>query len=72
MRFSSHKTLGEDMKKFIIAATISTILMTGASTAGSLADPILEQDLIIEEATSDGGLLVPLIFLILALGPQLG
>ena len=58
------------MKKVIVAATVSMILC-GTAYAGSLADPVLEQDLIIEEATSDGGLIVPLIFLILALGPHL-
>ena len=48
-----------------------SIALCGAAYAGSLADPILEQELIIEEATSDGGLIVPLIFLILAIGPHL-
>lgn len=59
------------MKKTIVAVTIATTLLTTPVFAGSLSDPVIEEDLIINEAGSDGGLLVPLIFLILALGPQL-
>ena len=58
------------MKKTIAAATISVAMMSGSGIAGSLADPVLEEDLIIQEATSDGGYLVPLIFLIIAVIPQ--
>lgn len=61
------QTLGDFMKKIIAAVALSTALMSTGVSAGSLADPILEEDLIEAATASDGGLLVPLIFLVLAL-----
>lgn len=55
------------MKKTIVAAILSTTLLSGTAGAGNLSDPILEEDLIEAATASDGGLLVPIIFLILAL-----
>lgn len=55
------------MKNTIVAALFSTALLTGVAHAGALSDPILEADVIEAATASDGGLLVPIIFLILAL-----
>lgn len=59
--------MGENMKKTIVAALLSASVLCGGAVAGSLSDPILEEDLIEAATASDGGLLVPLIFLVLAL-----
>jgi hypothetical protein len=71
MQFFPNKSCGGKMKKIIVAAILSTSILSGGALAGSLADPILEEDLIEAAVASDGGLLVPLIFLIIAL-PAIG
>lgn len=52
------------MKKIMLAAAITALAATAAS-AGTLADPIVEPEIIVETATSSSsaGILVPLIFL---------
>lgn len=60
-------SMGATMKKTLLAVTLSTALFANAGHAGTLADPILEEDLIEAATASDGGILVPIIFLILAL-----
>ncbi|MCI2399964.1 hypothetical protein [Aliiroseovarius subalbicans] len=65
------------MKKFLLASAIT--LTATSAFAGALSDPIVEADVIVEEAagsSTDGSWLVPVMFLILLLstmgnnGPQ--
>ena len=52
------------MKKLVLAAALSAAAST--AFAGSLADPVIEAPVIVEEATgSSGGVLIPLILLVL-------
>jgi len=54
------------MKKFALAAALSVAAATTAN-AGTLVDPIVEPEIIIEEAatSSSAGILVPLLLLIM-------
>lgn len=53
-----------NMKKLVLAAALSAAAST--AFAGSLADPIIEAPVIVEEATSSSaGILIPLILLAL-------
>lgn len=53
-----------DMKKLVLAAALSAAAST--AFAGSLADPIIEAPVIIEEASSSSaGVLLPLVLLAL-------
>lgn len=55
---------GYTMKKLVLAAALTAAAST--AHAGSLADPVIEAPVIIEEATgSSGGVLLPLILLVL-------
>ncbi|MEJ1991400.1 MAG: hypothetical protein P8X50_06690 [Maritimibacter sp.] len=49
------------MKKFMVAA--AAVLTAPAAFAGSLADPIVEPEIVVEQATSSSsaGILVPLL-----------
>jgi hypothetical protein len=62
-------TLGETMKHLAVLALALTICSTSSAKAGALSDPILEQDLIVEEAkagsSSSGVTLVALMGLLL-------
>lgn len=52
------------MKKLVLAAALSAAAST--AFAGSLADPVIEAPVIVEEATgSSGGIVLPLILLAL-------
>ena len=52
------------MKKFVLAAALTAAAST--AYAGSLADPIIEAPVIVEEASgSSGGIVLPLILLAL-------
>ena len=52
------------MKKLVLAAALTAAAST--AHAGSLADPIIEAPVIVEEATgSSAGVLVPLLLLVL-------
>ena len=52
------------MKKFVLAAALTVV--ASSAFAGSLADPIIEAPVIVEEATSSSaGILVPLLLLVL-------
>jgi len=52
------------MKKLVLAAALSAAAST--AFAGSLADPVIEAPVIVEEATgSSGGVLIPLVLLVL-------
>lgn len=57
------------MKKAIIAAGLAASLVASTGTAGSLSDPALERDVIVQEATSSssGKALVGLLAIILAI-----
>ena len=63
--FVQHAFSGDkDMKKLVLAAALSAAAST--AFAGSLADPIIEAPVIVEEASgSSGGILLPLILLAL-------
>jgi fructose-bisphosphate aldolase class 1 len=52
------------MKKVMLAAAVAALAATAAH-AGSLADPIVEPEVIVETATSSSaaGIIVPLLFL---------
>lgn len=51
------------MKKLVLAAALTAAASTGF--AGSLADPVIEAPVIIEEATgSSTGVLLPLVLLV--------
>lgn len=52
------------MKKVMLAATVVALAATAAH-AGSLADPIVEPEIVVETATSSSaaGIIVPLLFL---------
>lgn len=52
------------MKKVMLAAAVAALAATAAH-AGSLADPIVEPEIIVETATSSSaaGIIVPLLFL---------
>lgn len=65
--FESIISMGATMKKTLFAIALSTTVLASTAHAGGLADPILEEDLIEAATASDGGILVPIIFLILAL-----
>jgi hypothetical protein len=55
------------MKKLALAAVFTAVATT--SFAGGLSDPIIEEPIIIEETSSSaGGYIIPLIFLLLAVG----
>jgi hypothetical protein len=55
----------EPMTKHMIAGALALTLSTGAVFAGGFDDPIVEEDVIIEEtSSSDGGILIPLLFLV--------
>ncbi len=52
------------MKKLILAATLSVAAST--AIAGSLAEPVIEAPVVVEETTSSSsGILLPLILLVL-------
>lgn len=52
------------MKKFVLAAAMT--VAASSAFAGSLADPIIEAPIIVEEATSSSaGVLVPILLLVL-------
>ncbi len=52
------------MKKLVLAAAMT--VAASSAFAGSLADPIIEAPVIVEEATSSSaGILVPLMLLVL-------
>ena len=57
------------MKKTIIAAGVAATLATTSASAGSMSDPVLEQDVIVEEtaASSSGAAFVGLLALVLAI-----
>lgn len=52
------------MKKVMLAATVVALAATAAH-AGSLADPIVEPEIVVETTTSSSaaGIIVPLLFL---------
>lgn len=52
------------MKKVMLAATVVALAATAAH-AGSLVDPIVEPEIVVETATSSSaaGIIVPLLFL---------
>lgn len=53
------------MKKIALAAAFS--LAASTAFAGNLSDPIIEEPVIISETSSSaGGILVPLLFLVIA------
>ena len=53
------------MKKIALAAAFS--LAASTAFAGNLSDPIIEEDVVIADtASSSGGILVPLLFLVIA------
>ena len=60
------------MKTFVKAFALSCALTASPAQAGSLSDPVIEQDIIIAEATSSssGTALVALLAVVLAI-PQL-
>lgn len=60
------------MKTFAKAFALSCALATGTAQAGSLSDPVIEQDIIVAEAasSSSGTALVALLAVVMAL-PQL-
>ena len=52
------------MKKFVLAAALTVV--ASSAFAGSLADPIIEAPVIVEEASSSSaGALVPILLLVL-------
>lgn len=52
------------MKKFVLAAALTVV--ASSAFAGSLADPIIEAPVIVEEASSSSaGILVPILLLVL-------
>jgi hypothetical protein len=52
------------MKKLVLAAALTAVAST--AYAGSLADPIIEAPVIVEEASSSSaGILVPILLLVL-------
>jgi hypothetical protein len=52
------------MKKVALAAVLSLAATT--AMAGGMAEPVMEPEVIVEEtASSDAGILVPLLFLVL-------
>ena len=52
------------MKKFVLAAALTVV--ASSAFAGSLADPIIEAPVIVEEASSSSaGVLVPILLLVL-------
>ena len=52
------------MKNFVLAAALTVI--ASSAFAGSLADPIIEAPIIVEDAaSSSAGVLVPLLLLVL-------
>ncbi|MGG7644094.1 hypothetical protein ACQ5SP_04690 [Rhodovulum sp. YNF3179] len=54
------------MKKLIAAGACAFALSATAATAGNMAEPVMEPEVIVEDtATSDGGILVPLLAIIL-------
>jgi len=64
-RFGARK-LEVDMKKLVLAAALTAAAST--AFAGSVADPIIEAPVIVEETTgSSAGIIVPLIILALVL-----
>ncbi len=55
------------MKKLALAAVFAATAST--AFAGGLSDPIIEEPVIIEETSSSaGGYIIPLIFLLIAVG----
>jgi len=57
------------MKRSIIAAGVAATLTAASASAGSMSDPVLEQDVIVEEtaASSSGAAFVGLLALVLAI-----
>ncbi|MEL7345016.1 MAG: tail fiber domain-containing protein [Pseudomonadota bacterium] len=54
------------MKRILLSATISIALVSGQAHAGGMAEPMMEPEVIVEEAAaSSGGFVVPLILLAL-------
>lgn len=52
------------MKKFVLAAALTVV--ASSAFAGSIADPIIEAPVIVEETTgSSAGYIVPLLLLVL-------
>ncbi len=52
------------MKKFVLAAALTVV--ASSAFAGSIADPIIEAPIIVEEATSSSaGYIVPILLLVL-------
>lgn len=49
----------------LVVAAASTLLLSHASLAGGMAEPVMEDEVIAAEAAaSDAGILVPILFLI--------
>ncbi len=55
------------MKNICSAVALSTALIAGQAFAGGMAEPIMEEEVVMEEATSSSraGILVPILALIL-------
>ena len=54
-----------DMKKLALAALIATV--GTAAMAGTLADPIIEPEIIVEHSTSSAaGIIIPILLLVAA------
>lgn len=55
------------MKKIAAATALSLALVAGTAHAGGMVEPIMEPVVIVEDTTdTSGGILVPILFLILA------
>ncbi|MDG4649196.1 hypothetical protein P6F26_12125 [Roseibacterium sp. SDUM158017] len=56
------------MKRLVAASALSLALASGAAHAGGMAEPMVPPAVVIEDtATSNGGILVPVLFLIFSL-----
>jgi hypothetical protein len=55
------------MKNILAATALSASLIAGQAFAGGMAEPIMEEEIVVEEATSSSraGILVPILALIL-------
>lgn len=52
------------MKKIFAGAAIASMLVASAASAGGMAEPMMEPEVVVEESTgSSGGFVVPLILL---------
>jgi hypothetical protein len=53
------------MKRLVAATALSLALASGAAQAGGMVEPVMEPVVIIEDtSSSNGGILVPILFLI--------